>query len=80
MISKVMAVNLMGMITRQTISIHVDRQGPMITLENFKITSGSPEIIIVGSLYDPAGASLLSINGIAVPRGRHLGSLQSPDS
>jgi TolB-like protein len=64
---EVMAVNLMGKTDRQTIVVHVDRQGPMITIEDIKESPTAPEYVITGSLYDPAGAHVLKINGQPVP-------------
>ncbi len=64
---EVMAVNLMGKTVRQKIIVHVDRQGPMITIEDLKDSPVLPNVLITGSLYDPAGALVLKINGQPVP-------------
>jgi len=61
---EVTAQNLPGKINKQRIIIHVDREGPVIAIED--IQSGSENLIISGSLYDGAGISELKINGKSV--------------
>jgi TolB-like protein len=63
---EVMAINLMGKTTRRVLTIRVDRQGPMITIEDLKRTPNSPTLTISGSLYDQAGTATLQINGESV--------------
>jgi TolB-like protein len=64
---EVMAVNLMGKTARQKVTIHVDRQGPMITIEDIKRDKDNSQLTLFGSLYDPAGTADLRINGEPVP-------------
>ncbi|RLC13848.1 MAG: hypothetical protein DRI24_14810 [Deltaproteobacteria bacterium] len=64
---EIMAVNLMGKTVHHKVIIHVDRQGPLITIEDFKKTEDGHDLILVGSLYDQAGPAMLSINGEPVP-------------
>ncbi len=66
---EVEARNLMGKVSRRKILFHVDREGPIITVE--ELTSG-PDVpgqayLIQGSVYDESGVSDLKINGEAVP-------------
>jgi len=63
------AENLTGKVSRQQIVIIVDREGPVITLENINIEGALPakQAIIQGTVYDNAGASELSINGRIIP-------------
>ena len=63
---EVLAVNLMGKSAHQKLTIHVDRQGPMITIEDLKKTDGSPTLTVSGSVYDPLTTVFLQINGEAV--------------
>jgi len=64
----VVAKNLLGKAAKQRLVIHVDREGPMITLEKLHIDGTQPprELKITGSVYDEAGVSDLSINGQAI--------------
>ncbi len=57
--------NLLGKETSQQVIIHVDREGPMITLDEIKVDGeGADKIIsIKGSIYDEAGIASLSIDG-----------------
>ncbi|MBW1743617.1 MAG: hypothetical protein JRJ47_09350, partial [Deltaproteobacteria bacterium] len=58
---EVEATNLPGMAAKRRLVIHVDRQGPIVTVEELQVTG--PEIGISGSIYDEAGVSGLEING-----------------
>lgn len=59
------AENLLGKISSKRLVIHVDRQGPMIMLDELIVSkSGSKKMVRVsGSIYDEAGVSSLVING-----------------
>ncbi len=61
---EVKAKNLTGKAVVRQAVIHVDRQGPVITLDELKIddTGGEDILIISGSLYDEAGISEFFIN------------------
>ncbi|NQU16158.1 MAG: hypothetical protein HQ561_18535 [Desulfobacteraceae bacterium] len=66
---EVAAKNLMGKVSRRKILFHVDREGPIITVE--KLTPG-PDApgqahMVQGSVYDESGVSDLKINGETVP-------------
>jgi TolB-like protein len=65
----VLAENLGGKTTRRSVLIHVDRQGPLITLEEIgqEKTHQGKAIKVKGSLYDEAGVVHFAINGIAIP-------------
>jgi TolB-like protein len=64
----VVAKNLLGKLTKRMVVIHVDREGPMITLEELRFDENNPArgVEIFGSLYDEAGVTKLSINGQSV--------------
>jgi len=64
-IIEVEATNITGKRTRQQVTIVVDRQGPLISLEDLSVKAGSTgkQITLAGSLYDPAGVAGLRING-----------------
>jgi len=64
---KVVARNLVGKTTVRKVLIHVDREGPVITLE--KMESGPAGITLSGSAYDRAGVAAVSIDGIPVLKG-----------
>ena len=66
---EVVAKNLMGKATKRRVIIHVDREGPMITLEDLEFDRERPEggLTISGFIYDEAGVSDLRINGNPVP-------------
>jgi len=60
------ARNLLGGEARHRLIIHVDRQGPVITVEPF--SSDTPaQNIIKGFLYDETGGISLNIDGVEVP-------------
>ena len=66
---EVEAKNLMGKTTRRSVVIHVDRQGPIITVEDLSVDAASPEkrSTLQGYIYDEAGVTELIINGTVVP-------------
>ena len=61
----VVAKNLPGKVTRCRVIVHVDREGPIITLEELTVGQSAPgrEVTIHGSVYDDAGVSGLRVNG-----------------
>jgi TolB-like protein len=63
------ARNLLGKSTRRELLIHVDREGPLVTLEELRVVQAPDrrELTISGSLYDEAGVADLSLNGERVP-------------
>jgi hypothetical protein len=65
---EVKAKNLPGKISIREIIIHVDREGPTITLEEVRVDKGSSKkkVSLKGFLYDESGVTGLSINGRAV--------------
>jgi TolB-like protein len=62
---EVAAKNLAGKVTQQQIVVHVDQQGPVITLEAIKADETAPGRVLVmtGSVYDEAGIDELTIGG-----------------
>lgn len=66
---EVEAKNLLEKVTKRRVVIHVDREGPMITLDEIRFdeTLPRPAITISGSIYDEAGVSELRINGRSIP-------------
>ena len=64
-IVEVSAKNLMEKTTTERIIIHVDREGPIITLHEFYFdwSAAGREVRISGLIYDEAGVSELKING-----------------
>jgi len=62
---KVSARNLPGKTTAQEITIHVDREGPVLSLNrlDFADVSSGRKVIISGWIHDAAGVTELSING-----------------
>jgi len=62
------AKNLPGKVTKRRLTIHVDREGPMITVDTLytKDLGSRREITIQGSIDDEAGVSHFSINGETV--------------
>ncbi len=65
----VIAENLGGKTAQRTLVIHVDREGPLITLEEVSRDKTQPDkgVTVKGSLYDGAGIAFFSINGVARP-------------
>ncbi|HIJ36344.1 MAG TPA: hypothetical protein HPP59_03585, partial [Deltaproteobacteria bacterium] len=66
---EVQAVNLLGKTSTRIVVIHVDRQGPLITVEDLNGHPASPEKrpTLRGSIYDEAGVSEVMINGEVIP-------------
>ena len=66
---EVVAKNLVGKVTKRQIVVHVDQQGPMITLEDMKTDETAPGkvVVITGSVYDEAGVDALTIAGRSEP-------------
>jgi len=64
--------NLMEKVTRQQVVIHVDREGPIIILDELSFDQlGTKKASIHGSIHDDAGVADLSINGqpISISKG-----------
>jgi len=61
---EVEAKNLPGRSTKRLVVIHVDRQGPLITLDELKFgkTSTGTEVAISGFVHDETGVVDLSVN------------------
>ncbi|MGA1824084.1 MAG: FlgO family outer membrane protein [bacterium] len=72
-IVEVEAKNLMGKVEKKQVILHVDREGPVIAIDELTIIhEGSEErIMISGSIYDKAGVSNLTLNGqeVAMQKG-----------
>jgi len=70
---EIRAMNLPGKAVTRELLVHVDREGPIITLEELRIDKGlsGKDVIIKGFIYDEAGVIDLSIDGrkIAVSQG-----------
>jgi TolB-like protein len=66
---EVAAENLLGKSTRRRVIIHVDREGPIITLEDLGVdqSASGKSLTIHGTVFDEAGVSDLSINGESIP-------------
>jgi TolB-like protein len=66
---EVEARNLLGKATKRQVVIHVDRQGPLVTIDELRIdeTAAEKKIEISGFLYDEAGVSGVLINDIEIP-------------
>ena len=60
------ARNLVGGMTVRKVLIHVDREGPVITLE--KVETGPSGNLLTGSAYDRAGVAEVKIDGVGVVR------------
>jgi TolB-like protein len=62
---KIEAENLIGKITKQTLIIHVDREGPVIAIDQIELVHNisGKQVLIGGSMYDEAGVAELTING-----------------
>ncbi|MBW2036754.1 MAG: hypothetical protein JRI41_04650 [Deltaproteobacteria bacterium] len=63
---EVAAKNLAGKVTKRTVVIHVDREGPIITVGELRIDRRTREIAISGSIYDESGVSELTIDGQSI--------------
>jgi hypothetical protein len=70
---KIVAENLLGGQVESDLRFHVDRQGPVISLEPYP-SEGAAQKQIQGFLYDESGEITLSIDGIpvTVPRGEDV--------
>jgi TolB-like protein len=73
---EVEAKNLFGKVARRKIVIHIDRQGPLITVENLtidRLTSGL-KVEIQGSIHDEAGVDQVILNKKVLPikKGREV--------
>ncbi|MBN1832983.1 MAG: hypothetical protein JW896_12830 [Deltaproteobacteria bacterium] len=66
---EVEANNLLGKLTKHQVMIHVDREGPIITLEDLRVdqVATGKGVTIHGAIFDEAGVSDLSINGESIP-------------
>ncbi|MFO7985902.1 MAG: CsgG/HfaB family protein [Desulfatiglandaceae bacterium] len=66
---EVEAANLLGKTSKRSVVIHVDRQGPIITVEGLISDPYTPKQgpMLRGSIYDEAGVAQLMVNGRAVP-------------
>jgi len=62
---KVAARNLPGKTTAQEITIHVDREGPVLSLNRLDVGNAASgrKVIVSGWIHDAAGVSALSVNG-----------------
>ena len=58
------AKNLMGRMSFRRVLVHVDREGPIITLE--KMESGPSGNVLTGSAYDRSGVAQVIIDGVPV--------------
>jgi hypothetical protein len=65
---EVEAKNLIGKLAKRTVLIHVDREGPVITLEEVQINEGKTgnRVTIKGSVYDESNVLGLTIDGRAI--------------
>ena len=65
---EVEAKNLVGKLAKRTVLIHVDREGPMITLEEIQPNEDKTgnRVTIKGSVYDESSVFGLTINGRAI--------------
>jgi len=58
------AKNLLGVATSTEITVHVDRDGPALTIEKINFDENDKnQIIIQGSVYDDSGLEAVIING-----------------
>jgi len=65
---EVEAINLVGKVAKRTVLVHVDREGPMITLEEVQFNEDKTgnRVTIKGSVYDESNVFSLTINGRAI--------------
>jgi len=63
------ATNLLGKTAKQSVVIHVDRQGPLITVEDLVPDSDTTKkaATLQGFIYDAAGVAELTVNGRMIP-------------
>jgi len=73
-IIKVEAKNLMGGVTTHEMAVQVDREGPVVTINQLKKTSDGGKVVISGFLNDEVGVSDLLISGrkISISRGKEV--------
>jgi TolB-like protein len=66
---EVEAKNLLGKATKRQVVIHVDRQGPLVTIDELRLDEKAAEkkIVISGFIYDEAGVSGVLINNMEIP-------------
>jgi TolB-like protein len=66
---EVEAKNIMGEVGKRRVLIHVDREGPVITLEDVQVEMERPgkRLLVKGSAYDGSSVFGLTINGHAIP-------------
>jgi TolB-like protein/tetratricopeptide (TPR) repeat protein len=66
---EVVAKNLLGKVTKRRVIINVDREGPIITLDELDLDqfATGKEVRIYGSIYDEAGVSSFRINKQPIP-------------
>ena len=64
-IIRVAARNLPGKTTAREITIHVDREGPVLSLNRLDVhpASSGKKVAVSGWIHDDAGVSALSVNG-----------------
>jgi Curli production assembly/transport component CsgG len=62
------AVNLLGGKTKQEVVIHVDREGPMVIIEELDVETRktTSEVTVSGFVHDEAGVSVLEVDGQAI--------------
>ena len=67
---EVLAKNLTGNVTKRKVLVHIDREGPMITLTGVRVNNKSGERFadIEGIVYDDIGVKHISINGKRVSK------------
>ena len=68
-IVEIEAQNLVGKVSRRQLVIVVDREGPIISLEQIRVEDGGQQkkVFIQGTMFDHAGVSELQINGRLIP-------------
>jgi hypothetical protein len=61
--------NLMGKTTKRQLVVHVDREGPLVTIDDLQLdqTAAESEVVISGFLYDESGVSGILINKVEIP-------------
>ncbi len=65
----VQAVNLAGKTTSRTVTVHIDRQGPLIALSDIRPDGENDDAVfrVDGMLWDPAGVATADINADPLP-------------
>lgn len=71
---EITATNLLGKSASNRVVIHVDREGPVITIDQLKTqwVSGGKIVTISGSVYDPSGLSSVLLGGNPVEKAGNL--------